>query len=138
MKIVIDTNIIISALLKDSMTRKIILSQKFTFLTPDYTLEEIQKYEEYILEKAGISDQDFEIILSMMFEKVKIVNKEEYQNQMEVSQSMLKDVPFLALALSSKADAIWTEDKHFLNQDKIKTFGTEYMIYISENNETFK
>ncbi len=141
MKIVIDTNIIIAAMIKDSMTRKIILSQKFIFITPDYTLEEIQKYKEHILEKAGMSDQDFEIILSIIFERVKIVNKEEYQNQIEVSKSILtdiKDAPFIALAISSKVDAIRTEDKHFLNQKKVNVFKTEDMIKLSGNNETFK
>ena len=39
-----------------------------------------------------------------------------------------KDVPFIALALSIKNDGIWTNDKHFKKQKKIKIFTTQDLI----------
>jgi hypothetical protein len=51
---------LISALLKDSKARKIIFSSRFTFVSPDYIHEEINKYKEYIAEKAGISKTELE------------------------------------------------------------------------------
>ena len=47
MEVVIDTNIIISALLKDGFSRKLILNEKFKFITPSYTISEISKYKRY-------------------------------------------------------------------------------------------
>jgi len=46
---VIDTNIIFSALLKNSAARKIILSDTFDLFVPEFLFTEILKYEEAIL-----------------------------------------------------------------------------------------
>ncbi len=41
MRLVLDTNILIAALIKDSLTREILLFPGFEFLLPEYALEEI-------------------------------------------------------------------------------------------------
>jgi predicted nucleic acid-binding protein len=48
MKLVIDTNIIISGLLKQSITRKILLSEFFEFYLPEIVMKEVKKYRPYI------------------------------------------------------------------------------------------
>ena len=45
MKLVIDTNSIISALIKNGISRRIIVSPAIQFITPDHTLKEISKYK---------------------------------------------------------------------------------------------
>lgn len=52
MIILIDANIVISALIKDGKVREIITNKKFEFVSPDFILEEINKYKEYICEKS--------------------------------------------------------------------------------------
>ena len=42
MKLVIDTNIVISALIKDGKTREIIMSGKFELVSPDFVLDEMR------------------------------------------------------------------------------------------------
>ena len=54
MKIVIDTNRIIAALLKKSTTRDILFDDYFEFVTPDYTMGEIRKHEEELLMKVTL------------------------------------------------------------------------------------
>ncbi|MHA1489373.1 MAG: PIN domain-containing protein [Promethearchaeota archaeon] len=44
MKLIIDANIIISGLIKDSTNRKIILSPKFEYFSPEFLLKELNKY----------------------------------------------------------------------------------------------
>ncbi len=44
MRLVIDTNIIISSLIKDSTNRQILLLPSFEFLLPEFTFEEINKH----------------------------------------------------------------------------------------------
>ena len=44
MRLVIDTNIIFSALIKDSITRRILLISKYDFFIPEYVFIEIQKH----------------------------------------------------------------------------------------------
>ena len=60
MQIVIDTNMIIAALIKDSKAREIITSDKFEFVSPDFVLDEIYKYENYICEKAELSKEELQ------------------------------------------------------------------------------
>ena len=38
------------------------------------------------------------------------------------------DVPFVALALSLPIDGIWTEDKHFLKQKRVKAWRTRDLL----------
>ena len=45
MKILVDTNRIISALVKDSTSRSILFDDYFAFVTPDYTIIEINKHK---------------------------------------------------------------------------------------------
>jgi len=54
MKLVIDTNIIISALIKNGISRRIIVSPLIDFVTFEYTLQEISKYEKLIRKKSKI------------------------------------------------------------------------------------
>ncbi len=54
MKIVVDTNRIMSALLRDGTSREIIIFGDIEFVTPEHAIEEIKKYKNMLLEKAGI------------------------------------------------------------------------------------
>jgi predicted nucleic acid-binding protein len=40
----------------------------------------------------------------------------------------IKDTPYVALALSFDNDGIWSEDKGFFKQDKIKVWNTQEII----------
>ena len=48
MRLVVDSNRIISALIKKGLTLKIISSKNIEFYTIDYIIEEVKKYGEYV------------------------------------------------------------------------------------------
>ena len=52
MKLVIDTNIIISALIREGLTRKMILFPGIKLFTPEITLKEISKHKDIIITKS--------------------------------------------------------------------------------------
>jgi len=79
MKLVIDTNIIISALIKDGISRRIIVSPLIHFVTPEYTLQEISKYEKLICKKAKLNHDEFKLLLNLIFENITIIPKKEYK-----------------------------------------------------------
>jgi len=60
MKLVIDTNKIMAAMIKDSLSRRIISTPMFHFVTPDYTLQELSKYENTIRKKAKLTHQGYQ------------------------------------------------------------------------------
>ena len=53
MMIVIDVNVILSALIKDSTTRAILIKSGQEFCFPEISLQKIRKYQDLILKKSG-------------------------------------------------------------------------------------
>jgi putative PIN family toxin of toxin-antitoxin system len=133
MKLVVDTNIIISALLKDGVTRRIIFSPFILLITPEHSLKEISKYEKLICKKAKLKHDEFRIVLNIIFEKILIVPKEEYIDKIRIAKTMIKDaddVPFIALYLSSRADGIWSDDNDFKTRKDLLIFRTKELALI--------
>ena len=133
MKIVVDTNRIIASMIKDSISKKILFNKSFEFVCPDYSLVEINKYKEEIISKANIKHEEFEILLSLIFEQILIVPQQDYENFLEEAKKLIgdtdiDDVSFIAVALALKVDGIWSDDPHFLGQNKVRIFKTKEMV----------
>lgn len=86
-----------------------------------------------ICEKGNLSSSEFQLLLVLLFEKITLIPKEEYENRLLEAQNLIKDiddVAFLALALETKSEGIWSEDKGFNQQDKIKIWTTRELLKI--------
>jgi predicted nucleic acid-binding protein len=139
---IIDTNIVFSGLLRKGATREILITAPFTFIAPENMIGEIRKYENQILKRTGFSKEDFEILFSLLTENITIVNKGKYETYLKeaedlLGEDILGDIPFLALALSTPNNGIWTDDKHFERQDKIKVWKTFEVIKETEKFPSF-
>ncbi len=86
MKIVIDANRIIAAIIKDSTTRKILFDRDLEFIAPEYMISEIYKYRAEIQKKAKLTEQEFEVVLALIFENITIVPKSEYENLLRIAR----------------------------------------------------
>jgi predicted nucleic acid-binding protein len=129
MRLVIDTSILISALLKDSVTRQILLFSSIDFLLPEYAFEEIEKHKDNVSIRSGLSRGEIEIVLSLIIENITIIPASKLKPYMEKAHKIIGsidsfDVPFVALALSIDNDGIWSNDKHFKNLKGIKIWKT--------------
>ncbi|NMC05830.1 MAG: hypothetical protein GYA24_11490 [Candidatus Lokiarchaeota archaeon] len=133
MKLVVDTNRIIAALLKDSANRKVLFSVKFDFFTPQETLSEIRKYKDYIIKKAKIGEDDFDKLFDQIVLKIHIVDLETMRPKLEEAESVMKSIDikdkwFLAVGMALELDGIWTEDNHFFRQQVLKPFTTKALL----------
>lgn len=79
MILILDTSIFISSLIKDSVTRQILLFPSMKFYLPEYALEEIE-------------------------------------------------TPFLALALATENDGVWSNDKDFETIKQVKVWKTQDLL----------
>ncbi len=127
MKLIIDTNILISSLLKDSTTREILLNESLNFYLPEIVLSEVNKYLPYIIQKSELSEEEIKKLLNTLLENLILVPIDEYEKKMDEGMKIIgnideKDIQFIALALSIENDGIWSNDKHFEKQKKIKVF----------------
>lgn len=136
MKVVIDTNILMSALIKDSTTRKIIVKSNWEFYYPEVSLHEIRKYRSLILQKSGMNEEEFTRLFNRLLSSIKIIPEEYIHKRLDEANKILgkidpKDVVFLATALSIEDSVIWSDDRHFEKQNKVKLLKTKDIIKLS-------
>ena len=130
MKLVLDSNIIFSALIKKPKTRDIILSDFFELYAPEYIFNEIIKHKELLLRKSKLDQGDFDALLLLLQKHIHLVTKEKYDKKMAIAEDILRNIditdsPFLALALAFNC-SIWSNDGHFQQQNKV-------MVYTSKD-----
>lgn len=135
MRLVIDTNILISALIKDSITRELLLFPSMEFLLPEYALQEIEAHKSHISKQSNLSKDEIDIVLSVLLENICIVPASEIMPYLERADKIIgsidqSDVPFVALALSIKNDGIWSNDKHFEKIKGVKVWKTSDLLKV--------
>jgi len=132
MKLIIDTNIFFSGLLRDSTTRKILFHPEYDFYIPDFFLFE---YKEYLLKKSRMDKLEFKQLIKKFLKKIHLVPIKEYMGELKNAEKIIgdideKDIPFIALAKAIKNDGIWSNDKHFKKQSKVRVYNTYDLFLI--------
>ena len=134
MRIVIDSNALFAALIKDSTTRRIILEYESLFLFPEVIFEEIDKYKSDLLRKSEMDEKEFNKLLGLILRKVTIVPTELLDLYYDESATLAKSVespedqPFFACALVYPGCVIWSNDKKLRKQTKVQIITTSEMI----------
>lgn len=130
MKLVADSNVIISALIADEgKTRELILHPSIQLYAPEQLENEINKHKETIKEKIRSKNGNPEaltVLLSRIYNQIEIVPKKQYKDKLKKARKLLDDpadTPFLALALRLDCK-IWSDDKHLNSQNEVKTYRT--------------
>ncbi len=111
MKLVIDTNVLMSALIKDAATRKIIIESAIEFYAPEVIKDEIFKYKELILKKSKSSEKDCIELFQHLFKHVELIPNDEILPKVAKAKEIMygvdpNDVLFIAAALSGDYDGI--------------------------------
>lgn len=133
MNIVLDTNILFSALLKDSVTRKLILSYDGHFLIPPYMFEELRKHKPMLLQVSGMGQRDLDALLELLLSRMIIVPGEIIEPYWEEALMIVReidpdDVMFIACALAYPGCILWSDDKKLKRQPKVRVLDTEEMM----------
>ncbi len=132
MKIVADVNVIIAALLANSTSRKLLLSADAEFYFPAQSLVSLHKYEEELIQKSGLSRDEYVLLKSELFAKIALIPNEAVSRHIDNAFDIMgaiddEDVTILAGAFAVSA-LIWSQDKHFERQDKIHVLKTADMV----------
>lgn len=133
MLLVVDTNIIISSLIKDSATREILLSADIQFITPEWVNVEIKKYQDYIAKKASVSKDELNQFADEIFKVVQTIPFDKYKSHIKKGLKAIgkidkDDAPFIALAIAYDTQGIWSNDKDFEKQDVVGVWKTKDLI----------
>ena len=132
MKQVIDANVAISALIADSKTRELIVTLKPNLLTPAFVYDEIDNYEELIVEKSGMEPDRVEQIIDLLFQYIDVVPADDFYPAIDRADDAIgdtdpDDVLYLACAIASDA-AMWSDDSDFDEQNLVEAYSTNDVI----------
>ena len=130
MKFVVDTNVLFTFFWKKSFTRKLFLNQDLELVSPEYSLEEIEKYSNEIIEKTGLSKKEFSSIRRELALMVEFIPLEEYSKYLKEALKICydkNDIDFFALSLKLECP-IWSNDKEFKKQNKIEIYSTKDIL----------
>lgn len=135
MGIIIDSNVLFSALIRNSMTRKMILEYGGKFLFPDYIFEELERHKEDLLQKSKMSKTDFDKLLELLLCKMERVPKEALLEFLEDALEMVKNIDqedalFVACALAYPNSIIWSNDKKLKDVNGIVTMSTKEVFQL--------
>jgi predicted nucleic acid-binding protein len=132
MKLVLDANVVISALIADSKTRELIVTLEPDLLTPAFVYDEIDNYEELIVEKSGMGPDRVEQFIDLLFQYIEVVPADDFYPAIDKANAAIgdtdpDDVLYLACAIASDA-AIWSDDSDFDEQGLVETYSTSDVI----------
>ena len=115
--LVIDANVLFSALIKGEFTLQLIYLLKsagYKLVSPKAVLDEIEENKEKILKYSEFSSEEIDFILELLGEVIEFIPKERLERYFEEAKKICSDkddVPYLALALSLGKVFLWSNDK---------------------------
>ena len=130
MKIVVDTNIVFSAILNSSSRiGKILLNSKehFQFYTCDYLRTEIQRHRNRLLKLTKLSDDELSELEGLVTSHITFIDERLLPQELLLStETLLKsidpnDTPFVALTIHLEGK-LWTGDMQLYKGLKLKRF----------------
>ncbi len=130
MKIIVDTNVVFSAILNtQSRIGKILINSKdhFQFYTCNYLKDEIYKHLNKIQKLTGLSEKEVIELVSVVVENITFINEGLIHQKLTAHvEKMLRDidmadVPFVAL-IKELNGKLWTGDKKLIIGLKAKKF----------------
>lgn len=130
MKIIVDTNIIFSAILNSkSRTGKILLNsnQHFQFFSCNYLRIEIQRHKKKLLKLTGLTETDLAELEGILLHKITFIDERLIPSDLLTdTEAQLKaidpnDTVFVALAKHLEGK-LWTGDMNLYNGLKTKRF----------------
>jgi predicted nucleic acid-binding protein len=138
--LVIDANILFSALLKDSTTRRILtlytLGNLRLYAPPDL-IEEVLRYIPYLAKKARISKEDVSLLLNelLTYADIQISDKGRFGRYVKEAKKISpdpSDVSYFAVAMERHC-RIWSNEKRLKRQKSVEIVTTKELLDMLDN-----
>jgi len=135
MKIVLDANILMSALIKDSFTREFIVKSDHLFFVPETVFKTLLKYKQLVLKKTNADSGNLDSLIKELFRYIKILDLKGFENELNRAEDVMGDIDvedavFVACALSIPDSVIWSNDKHLKKQSLVQVYTTKEILRI--------
>lgn len=129
MKLVVDANVLFSALIREGATRRLWFRSQVELCAPAMIIVELIKYKKHISTKFS-ETESLESLTEKVLSRVRIVGEDSLKPFIPAAKTLIedpKDWIYLACALKEDA-AIWTNDRHFMQQKRVKIRTTTELL----------
>ena len=112
------------------ITYDLIFNERIRLYAPEFLLDEIEKYKNEILEKSGLNEEEFNLVLAITSSKIEFIPISEFIENLEEAEKISPDIndrEYFALAMKLNCP-IWSNDKKLKEQNKIKVYSTDEII----------
>lgn len=102
------------------------------FYTISDAKNEIEKHKNELLIKSKVDEEVFNYLVDSIFKKIYVVEVKTIEPYRDRSIEIMREIdiddsPFIALALHLNCP-VWSNDKHFKEQNVVKVYTTKEMI----------
>jgi predicted nucleic acid-binding protein len=127
-KLVVDTNVFVSALISDSATRRLLRSVDEGLVAPEMLQYELERHDELVRKTSGLTRTELDVLVRGLLEHVELLPAEALDPYRDPAANAMGDVDpddviFLATALAV-GGAIWSDDLHFREQNLVPVVAT--------------
>jgi len=119
MLLVVDSNVIISCLIRDGTVRHVFLLnalfQRFELIAPEFLWIEVEKHKEELMEETDLTGNEFDELSDFLREEIDIIPATEFIELLPKAKKALgshfKDAQYLALAMKYEAKILSGDKK---------------------------
>lgn len=132
MRLVVDANVVISALAKDGAVRAALRTATDDVVTPWYIHVEIEEHHAEIRQKSGLSSQAFEALLEEVWQFVEVVPRQAMRPHLHQAARAMQpydpdDTLYLAAALAVEGTIV-SNDQAFEKQSTVPHMWTSEFV----------
>ena len=132
MELVVDANILVSGLIKDGITRELMLNNDLDLYTSDFIFIELFNHIKEIAKKANMEINEFTDTVEILIVEsdLKTITTDEVRPFIDRANRISPDIDdalYFSVALKLNC-AIWSNDKELKNQNHVKVYSTTDLV----------
>ena len=133
LELILDANVLFSALLANSTTRKLLFNPQLKLYAPEYLISELEEHlgsDSELIEKLNQTEEETGIVVHELLHNVETIPSGEYRYSIEKAMKISPDeydAPYLALALHLKLP-VWSNDKRLKDQKIVRIYNTKEIL----------
>lgn len=130
---VIDANILLAALLRDSSTRELLIDRRQRLFAPEHLIMETQRHllaSDRLRKRLHLSEKELTLLFSSLTANITVITQREYTQYLKKAAKLAphaEDAPYLALALHLNVP-LWSNDKGMQRQQTVKVLTTANLL----------
>lgn len=134
MLLVVDANVVVSALLKKGVTFDVFLLnhifRKFEFVAPEFLMVELEGHKEGLLRETKLSEGEFDEVMRFLIGEINLIPSSQFTDFLSEGREIspdLKDFEYFALALKLGCP-IFSGDKALKRQSSVKVLSPRELL----------